>query len=239
VLIDAQKRALLSQDHDGDWRGGHALVTARALLTLGDDEAILSHVDAYVDNSTALDHTLRALSAAAEEDTSRADAARRIWPSVVKHLLDAYDAGHKMFTNQVAGRDYTLAALLPTPTGENTYLHPEYAGKPIVWWDPAAWTTTVERWLDLAAGKPTCADDLVRFLGSSLPTDDQARLGISWIRRAVFADPAAVAGRCYSVAPWLIEIRLDAEAAGLASDWQQIVDALVVAGDSRLAPYSE
>jgi hypothetical protein len=49
----------------------------------------------------------------------------------------------------------------------------------------------------------------------------------------------AVASRCYSLAQWLIEIRTAAQVAGLSSNWQQIVDALVVAGDSRLAPYSE
>jgi hypothetical protein len=239
VLIDAQRRALLTQKRDSDLRGTHALAAARALLTLNDDDAVLTHIDACVDNSTVLDHTLRAISAAAEEDTHRADTAHRIWPIIVEHVLDAHDAGHKTLTNQIAGRDFTLAALLPTPAGETTYLHSEYGGKPIVWWDPAAWTITVDRWLDLAAGKPTCVDNLVRFLGSSLPAGKQPRLGVSWLLRAVLADPAAVASRCYGVAPWLIEIRTAAEAAGLSSEWQQIVDALVVAGDSRLASYSE
>ncbi len=239
VLIDAHRRALLTQERDSDLRGTHALAAARALLTLDDDDAILTHIDAYVDNSTVLDHALRAISAAAEEDTHRADTAHRIWPLVVEHVLDAHDTGHKTFTNQIADRDYTLAALLPAPAGETTYLHFEHGGKPIAWWDPAAWTTTVDRWLDLAAGKPTCVDNLLRFLGSSLPTGEQARLGILWVRRAVLADPAVVVSRCYGVAPWLIEIRTAAETAGLSSEWQQIVDALVVAGDSRLAPYSE
>jgi DNA-binding transcriptional ArsR family regulator len=239
VLIDSQQRALLTQERDSDLRGTHALAAARALLTLNDDDAMLAHIDAYVDNSTVLDHTLRAISAAAEEDTHRADTAHRIWPIIVEHILDAHDAGHKTFTNQSAVRDYTLAGLLPTPAGETTYLHSEYGGTPIVWWSPAAWTTTIDRWLDLAAGKPTCVDNLVRFLGSSLPTGEQARLGVSWISRAVLADPAAIATRCYGVAPWLIEIRTEAEGVGLSNEWQQIVDALVVAGDSRLAPYSE
>ena len=238
VLIDAQRRVLLTQHRDSDLRGTHALVAARALLTLNDDDAILSHIDAYIDNSNVLEHTLRAISAAAEEDTHRADTAHRIWPIVIEQVLDAHDAGHKTFMKKI-GRDYTLAALLPTPAGETTYLHAEYGGTPIVWWDPVAWTTSVGRWLDLAAGKPTCVDHLVRFLGSSLPTGEQARLGISWLLRAVLANPAAVASRCYGVAPWLIEIRTAAETAGLSSEWQQIVDALVVAGDSRLAPYSE
>jgi biotin operon repressor len=239
VLIDAQRRALLAQERDTDLRGTHALAAARALLTLNDDDAILTHVDALVDNSTVLDHALRAISAAAEEDTSRADTARRIWPTIVEHVLDAHDAGHTTFANQIAGRDYTIAALLPTPTGETTYLHSEYAGKPIVWWNPVPWQATVERWLGVAAGKPTCVDNLVRFVASSLPTDEQTRLGLPWVAAAALADPMAVASRCYSLAQWLIEIRTAAQVAGLSSNWQQIVDALVVAGDSRLAPYSD
>jgi hypothetical protein len=35
------------------------------------------------------------------------------------------------------------------------------------------------------------------------------------------------------------EIRTAAGEAGLSSDWQHTVDALVVVGDTRLAPYSE
>jgi hypothetical protein len=239
VLIDAQRRALLTQERDNDDRGSHALISARALLILNDVDAILAHVDAYVDNSVVLDHALRAISAAAEEDTHRADVARRIWPVVIEHVLDAHDAGHKTFTNRIADRDYTLAALLPTPAGKTTYLHSEYGGEPIAWWNPAAWTATVDRWLDLAVGKPRCADILIRFLESSLPKGEQARLGIPWILRTVLEDSAALASRCYGVAPWLIEVRTTAKAAGLSSEWQQVVDALVVAGDSRLAPYSE
>jgi hypothetical protein len=239
VLIDAQRRALLAHDRDIDDRGSHALAATRALLTLDDDDGILAYIDAYVDNSSVLDNALRAIAAAAEETPSRADTARRIWPQIAERVLDAHDAGHKAFTNRIAGRDYTLAALIPTPAGETTYLHPEYDGKPIVWWDPAAWQTTVDRWLDVAAGSPTCVDALVRFIRLALPSDEQVRLGIPWVSRAAIADAAAVASRCYTVAEWLIDIRVAAQMAGRASEWQRIVDALVVAGDSRLAPYSE
>ena len=51
-------------------RGSHALVSARALLTLArdaDDAVIYEHIDAYADNSALLGNLLRALSAAAEE----------------------------------------------------------------------------------------------------------------------------------------------------------------------------
>jgi hypothetical protein len=48
-----------------------------------------------------------------------------------------------------------------------------------------------------------------------------------------------VANRTFVLSTWLIEIRQPASDTGLLSDWQCIVDALVVAGVARLAPYSE
>jgi hypothetical protein len=239
VLLDAQRRALLAHERDIDHRGTHSLAAARALLTLNNDDAILVHIEAYVDNSTLLNQALRALSAAAEEDEQRADTAQRLWPRLVAHVIDAHDAGHTPFEDDIYDRDYTLAALLPIPAGETTYLHSEFNGKPIIWWDPIAWQSTVDRWLNAASGKPTCLDNLVWFVASSLPAAEQARVGVPWIARAALANPGAVASRCYSLTNWLIEIRTAADEAGLSSDWQRIVDALVVAGDSRLAPYSE
>ena len=235
VLLEAQRRALLARDRGTDDRGTHALAAARALLALNDNDAIFTHIDAYVDNSTVLFHTLRAFSAAAEESAQRADTAHRVWPSVVERLIEAHHAGHTPFKSG----DYALAALLPKPSGEGTYLHSEVAGKPIIWWDPIAWQGTVDRWLEVAGGKPTCVDALVRFVASSLPIAEQARLGIPWVARAVLADSSAVASQCFSLTGWLVEVRAAAEATGVASDWQRTVDALVVAGDGRLAPYSE
>ncbi len=239
VLLDAQRRALLARKRGIDHRGTHSLAATRALLTLNDDDAILSHVDAYVDNSALLDQALRAFSAAAQEDEQRAETAHRVWPHLVAHVIDAHDAGHASFKSEFRGRDYTLAALLPTPAGETTYLHSEFKRKPIVWWNPTAWQATVDRWLDVAGGKPACVDALVRFVASSLTAAEQARIGVPWITRAVLTDPGAVAGRCYSLTNWLVEIRTAADEADLSSDWQRTVDALVVAGDTRLAPYSE
>jgi hypothetical protein len=239
VLLDAQRRALLARKRGTDHRGTHSLASTRALLTLNDDDAILSHIDAYIDNSALLDQALRAFSAAAEEDQQRAATAHRLWPHLVVHVLDANDAGHTPFKSEFQTRDYTLAALLPSPAGETTYLHSEFNKKPIVWWNPTAWQATVSRWLGVAGGKPACVDALVRFIASSLTAAEQARIGVPWIARAVLTDPMAVAGRCYSLTNWLIEIRTAADQAGHASGWQRTVDALVVAGDTRLAPYSE
>ena len=60
ALLAAQRRSLLHYEHqhgDPDTRGSHALVSARALLTLArddDDTAIYEYINAYADNSTLL-----------------------------------------------------------------------------------------------------------------------------------------------------------------------------------------
>ena len=51
-------------------------------------------------------------------------------------------------------------------------------------------------------------------------------------------DPNRVANRSFLLSSWLIENRSTIDA-GALPEWQRIVDALVVAGVSRLAPYSE
>lgn len=237
VALRTQLRALLAQE-DMDTRGTHSLVAARALLTLGEDGPIFAHVDAYLDNSELLDQVLRALSAAAEEDKRCAANARRLWPHLIERVIAAHNAGRRPFNSRFHGRDYALAALLPNIAGESTYLHRELTEKAITWWEPSAWHRVVEHWLDHAAGRPTCVDHLISFL-APLSTIEKARIGLPWVARAVLANPAGVAGRCYLLTNWLVEVRGSAEGFGLAVEWQRVVDALVVAGESQLAPYSE
>ena len=129
ALLAAQRRSLLAYEHDGDpdSRGSHTLVSARALLTLardGDDAAIYEHLDAYADNSALLGNLLRALSAAAEETPDRAATARRIWPVVVRHVLELNQSGHTPFRDVYYG-DMALAALIPNATGGLPYLYRE------------------------------------------------------------------------------------------------------------------
>jgi hypothetical protein len=96
----------------------------------------------------------------------------------------------------------------------------------------------VEQWLPLAQGDPICVDHLIGFL-SPLALEDQARVGLPWVAILVLADTGRVAHRTFLLSSWLIEVRTAASDAGFLGAWQRIVDALVVAGVSRLAPYSE
>jgi len=240
ALLAAHRRSLLAYEQDMDHRGTHALIAARALLTLageGEDAPIFEHIDAYADNATLLSSFLRALSAAAEESPDRAATALRIWPAVIAHVVGLHESGHTPFGDRHHD-DYALATLIPNPAGEVAYLYPEVANEPIVWWEPMTWQSTIERWLPFARGNPRCVDQLISFLGSLAP-EDQARVGLPWVASLILADPSRVANRTFLLSSWLIEVRQAASDAGLLSNWQRVVDALVVAGVSRLAPYSE
>lgn len=83
-----------------------------------------------------------------------------------------------------------------------------------------------------------CVDQLISFL-RPLSLAEQARLGVPWVAELVLAAPEQVARHSFFIATWLIEIRSEASDRELLPEWQRIVDALVVAGVSRLAPYSE
>jgi len=127
---------------------------------------------------------------------------------------------------------------MPNTAGEVAFLYRELDGEPIAWWRPLAWQAAVEQWLPQALGNPACVEHLVGFL-LPLPPTDQARAGLPWVERLVLADPGRVARRASLLSAWLIEIRQPASDAGLLPGWQRVVDALVVAGVARLAPYSE
>ncbi len=241
TLLAAQRRSLLNCEHrDQDSRGSHTLVSARALLTLArnaNDAAIYEHIDAYADNSALLANLLGALSSAAEETPDRAATARRIWPNVVRHVLQLNQSGHKPFAEANYG-EMALAALIPNTTGELPYLYREVDDNPIVWWDPLELVSEVDAWLAPAAGNATCIDRLIWFV-RALGPDDQVRVGLPWVAKLVVADPVRIARGTYMLPTWLIEMRSVAVDAGLLASWQQVVDVLVVAGVAQLAPYSD
>lgn len=131
-----------------------------------------------------------------------------------------------------------LAALLPNAPGEVAYLYREVEFAPRSWWKPVEWRDIVEAWLTLAQGSPTCVDRMVGFL-EVLSLEDQARLGVPWITTLILSDPARIGNRSFLISSWLINVRSASQSAGTIAQWQQIVDALVVAGVAKLAPYSE
>ena len=202
----------------------------------GDDAALYEHIDAYADNSDLLRTFLCALSAAAEETPARAATARRIWPNVIGHVL-ALDDSRLAPEQHGHYDDRALPVLIPNATYPTQYLYPEVQDSPIPWWEPLALQPVVEAWLPAASGSAICVDRLISFLGV-LASEDQVRTGLTWVATLVLADPASTAGRTFLLPDWLIETRSAAVDVGLSASWQEVVDALVVAGVTRLAPYS-
>ncbi len=239
-LLGAQRRGLLASEHNPDDRGTHALVTARAMLSLaatGDHATLREQIDAYADNGTQLGSLLRALSAAAEETPLAAQTARAIWPGIITQVTGFLTAGHQPFEHGYFGQ-LGLAALIPEPAYNWSYLYREVQSTPLAWTDALAWRPAIEMWLPFAVGQPPCVDSLVVLL-RTLSVNEQVRTGLPWVAALVMPDPGAVAGRCRVLQAWLPEIRTAADGAGMLPRWQDIIDALVVAGDTVLAPYSD
>ena len=241
VVLAAQRRGLLHYKHPTvDDRGDHSLMSARALLTLaahGDDGPLLEHIDAYSNSPALLSKLLQALSAAGEETENCASAARRLWPSMVGQVVDMPNAGH----SPLQGRNYEetpISVLFPNAAPQNAYLYREIKGTPIVWWEPLSMKAEVDMWIGSAVGKARCADQIIGFL-RPLSAEEQASVGLPWVSTVVLGDLSEIAKRSFLLTDWLIDTRSAAAAVGLSGQWQQLVDALVVEGVARLAPYSE
>ncbi|MCY4673934.1 MAG: hypothetical protein OXD43_09275 [Bacteroidetes bacterium] len=242
VVLDAQQRSLLSSEYSRmSDKDSHILASARALLTLaehGNDAIIYDHIDAYADSPALLGALLRALSAAAEETQVRAATAKRMWPGVVRHVLVLKESRHALFQHDFEG-DGTVAALIPNSAHETEYLYREIQDKPIVWWEPFSLQSEINTWLTSAAGRATCVDQLICFIAGLAP-EQQVQTGLPWLAKLILADPARIAHQTWHLSDWLIEMHsITAGNEEVLRVWQDVVDALVVEGVTRLAPYSE
>ncbi len=240
LLLDAQRRSLMAQDKDLDQRGSHALVAARALLTLagaGEDAALLRHCQIVMPHAHLLGTFLRAVAGAAEETPERAVTASAMWPRIIETVLNLHAQGQNPFADHYYG-DLALAALVPSPIHEIEFLYRELSSTPLAWARPLQWSEAIERWLKVAAGEPRCVDSLIAAL-LPLAASEQAETGLRWVRSLALGHGAQVANRSYALQTWLIEIRPAVEQAGTLADWQELVDELVVAGAGQLAGYSE
>ena len=241
VLLSAQRVSLLREEpYDVDPRGSRTLVSARALLALahtGDTELLFDYVIASADNSALLGTFLHSLSAAAAESPERAETARTIWPRVIRQVLELNESGRTPFQGKHYG-DRALAALIPNVEPDWHYFHREVQDDPLEWWSPRCLRSEVEAWLPLAAGRALCVDQLIAFLGVA-PSREQVQMGLPWIKALVLPHADDVATSSFMISAWLIEQHSAAVNANLESDWQEVVDALVVAGVTQLAPYSD
>ncbi|MFG1774778.1 hypothetical protein ACGFIX_34825 [Nocardia salmonicida] len=245
ATVEAHRRSLQAQQRSEqldlavDDRGSHALIVARALLTLaahGTNQSLIEHVACYREDPILLSAFLSALSAAAEESPSLAAAAHKMWPDLVTNILRHLTGEHN---RSRLHHDSLLESLLPNAAGEFNYLYPETDHVPIVWWTPKSWQQMIEQWLPHAHGRPGCLEALIRFLAFLEPAD-RANIGIPWLAEIVTAAPPVIAKQCPGpVSRWLIDVYPEIRDLTTQATWQSTVDALVVAGVARLAPYSE
>jgi hypothetical protein len=238
-LLDAHRRGMTAQEDRYQHSASDALVAARALLTgssATSQAAIERHLTAYADDAAALAEFLRAVAAAAEETAALAAAAQRAWPHIMDHVLDLFDAGHVPDSFDYRGAQ-ALAALVPTTAYDAGYMNRELHGPPQAWTRLLEWGPQIQRWLPYAAGVSDCVDNLVSAL-QNLPSAEQVRVGLPWLEELITARPHAVAGRFWLLPTWLRDVRGYVRNEFMHS-WQRIVDALVVAGETRLSDLSD
>jgi hypothetical protein len=240
ALLAAHRRGMAARKQKYMHSASDTLVVARALLVgvaNGSEDLLQEQVKHYAANPKLLAELLQALAAAAEENVTAAEAARRVWPKLIDQVLDGSDTG-----NRTSRHDYferaELAALLPNRAFEFGYLRRELAAQPIDWIDVIAWRGQVERWLPLAAGSPRCVDSFVGALGT-LTEAEQVAIGLPWIEVLVQADPDGIALGSWWLRDWLRKLQSHVRTREELSCWQRVVDMLVVAGDTRIADLSD
>jgi hypothetical protein len=113
----------------------------------------------------------------------------------------------------------------------------ELSGPPIDWVDPTQLTDLVDQWLPVGSGEERCLDALIRLI-RKLPVREQATRGLAWVADLCIRDGRVTVNRSTSSNDWLTAIRTAVEDHGTLPQWQALVDALVVAGNSGLAAYS-
>ncbi|MCU1676649.1 MAG: hypothetical protein JWM93_1407, partial [Frankiales bacterium] len=222
--LAANRRGTLAHKENYDAYGTHARAAARGLLALaadGDSTPLWHHLTEYFKRPDHLYRLVRGLALFAADQEKTATTARALWPEIMGRALGD---GRRSFTDDLSGTS-ALAALLPRP------------GDPISWTDPIGWTEQVDAWIDAAAGRPRCIEAFIVFIGD-LDVEQQARLGLPRIATLVGANVAAATGLSI-LDRWILDVRNAAHRAGDGESWQRLVDALVMAGNSRLSALSD
>jgi hypothetical protein len=239
ILLAAHRRSMLAHEHGYLHSDSDSLIAARAALwqaTNGRDSPLFDHIKAYLGDSRMLAEALRAINAAAEERPDAAVAARRLWPRVMDIVLDAGEDNPSTFANG-GGGDSALAALVPNPAYAHSYLTLELTGEPQRWRDLLAWSSQVERWLSIAAGKRKSLDALVVAV-RELEVADQIDIGLKWIEQIVQGSGDECTNT-FTLPEWLHERRADLTTQEQEARWQRVVDLLVVSGDTRVADLAD
>lgn len=237
--LAAHQRAMLAHEHGYTHSDSDSLVAARASLrqaVVGHDELVLEYIRTYLPNPRMLSEGLRALNAAAEEQTDLGEQARRLWPTIIDLVLDAAEEDRELFDQRRWG-DYAESSLIPNPTGNWGYLTAERSNDPQPWRDLLSWAPQVDRWLDTITRSRMSIDNLVIAVGE-LEITDQINQGLHWIERVV-SNSGDSCATTFTLPEWLHERRPDLVSSDQVDAWMRIVDMLIVAGDRRVADLAD
>lgn len=242
-LLDVERRAMVTQEEKGwtaDHRGTHTLVAARALLEgfakNGDVGPVLGHLDVFRANAGLMSNFLHGLAAAGAENERLAEAARGVWPSLLRHATGYVIDDPNPYQDHHWG-DWAAAALLPDPLPWTQGLYNEVIGAPIDWVRAEDLVELIDDWLPAAHGEAKCVDGLIGIL-QKLPVEVQVTRGLRWVSDLCIQDGRVTVKQSWLSNNWLKEIRSTAEELDHLAEWQLLVDSLVVAGNEGLAPYS-
>lgn len=242
-LLDVERRAMVAQEEKGrtaDHRGSHSLVAARALLEgfakNGDVRPVLEHLDVLRVDAGLMSNFLHGLAAAGAENERLAEAARGVWPSLLRHAIGYLSDDRSPYQDH-HWSDWAAAALLPDPLPWTQGLYNEVIGAPIDWVRAEDLVELIDDWLPAARGEVKCVDGLIGIL-RKLPVEVQVARGLRWVSDLCIQDGRVTVKQSWLSNNWLKEIRSTAEELDHLDEWQMLVDSLVVAGNEGLAPYS-
>lgn len=136
AFLDVQRRTVVVHKDKGwsaDDRGTHTLVAARALLEVfaanSAMDPVLEHLDVLRADSSLMSNFLHGLAAAGPESERLADAARRVWPTLLSHALGYMDDDPSPYQDN-RWSDWAAAALLPEPLTWTQGLYRRALGRP-------------------------------------------------------------------------------------------------------------
>jgi hypothetical protein len=243
TLLDVERRAMVAYEEGGwtaDDRGAHTLVAARALLQgfakNGDVGPVLEHLDVLRATAGLMSNFLHGLAAAGAENERLAEAARGVWPSLLRHAIGYLGDDPSPYQDRHWG-DWAADALLPDPVPWTQGLCNEVIGAPIDWVRAEDLVELIDDWLPAAHGEAKCVDGLIGIL-RKLPVKVQVTRGLRWVSDVCIQNDRVTVKQSWLSNDWLKEIRSMAEELGYLDVWQKLVDSLVVAGNRGLAPYS-
>ncbi|MFJ1973705.1 hypothetical protein ACIO93_34165 [Streptomyces sp. NPDC087903] len=243
AFLGVERRAMVVQENEGwtaDDRGTHTLVAARALLEgfakNGEAGPVLEHLDALRADAGLMSNFLHGLAAAGAENERLAEAARGVWPSLLRHAVGYLSDDPSPYRDHHWG-DWAAAALLPDPLPWTQGLYNEVVGGPVDWVRAEDLVESIDKWLPVARGEARSVDALIGIL-RKLPEELQATRGVRWVSDLCIQDGRVTVKYSSFSNRWLKGIRRTAEEIGKLDEWQMLVDSLVVAGNEGLAPYS-